>query len=218
MSIETFEKLPDEKKELIVSTGIREFSSRSYREVSTDELTRSCGISKGILFHYFGSKKNFYLYCLECALKRLVTEKEPVTCEGGEDFYGIIFTEMEKKISLCLDHPDESLMVNMASRDPSEEISEGRSEIMKKYFGRIREESLLCVERALSALVLKEPQKKRLISEGLFMYINAVVNRLLSLYQHEPEKFFAEAERIKNEMRDYLDLMLFGLCERGEYK
>ena len=217
MSIETFEKLPDEKKELIVSTGIREFSSRSYREVSTDELTRSCGISKGILFHYFGSKKNFYLYCLECALKRLVTE-EPGGCEGGEDFYGIIFGEMEKKISLCLDHPDESLMVNMASRDPSEEISEGRSEIMKKYFGRIREESLLCVERALSALVLKEPQKKRLISEGLFMYINAVVNRYLSLYQHEPEKFFAEAERIKNEIRDYLDLMLFGLCERGKNK
>ncbi|MBR2780412.1 MAG: TetR/AcrR family transcriptional regulator [Eubacteriaceae bacterium] len=218
MSIETFEKLPDEKKELIVSTGIREFSSRSYREVSTDELTRSCGISKGILFHYFGSKKNFYLYCLECALKRLVTEKEPVTCEGGEDFYGIIFTEMERKISLCLDHPDESLMVNMASRDPSEEISEGRSEVMKKYSGQIREESLMCVERALSSLELKEPQKKRFISEGLFMYINAVVNRFLSLYQHEPEKFFAEAERIKNEIRDYLDLMLFGLCERGENK
>ncbi|MCR4894390.1 MAG: TetR/AcrR family transcriptional regulator [Eubacteriales bacterium] len=218
MSIETFEKLPDEKKELIVSTGIREFSSRSYREVSTDELTRSCGISKGILFHYFGSKKYFYLYCLECALKRLVTEKEPVTCEGGEDFYGIIFTEMERKISLCTAHPDETLMVNMASRDPSEEISEGRSEIMKKYSGRIREESLMCVERALSALVLKEPQKKRFISEGLFMYINAAVNRFLSLYQHEPEKFFADRERIKNEMRDYLDLMLYGLCERGENK
>ena len=217
MSIETFEKLPDEKKELIVSTGIREFSSRSYREVSTDELTRSCGISKGILFHYFGSKKNFYLYCLECALKRLGTE-EPGGCEGGEDFYGIIFTEMQRKISLCTAHPDETLMVNMASRDPSEEISEGRSEIMKKYSGRIREESLMCVERALSALELKEPQKKRLISEGLFIYINAVVNRYLSLYQHEPEKFFENAQTLKEEMREYLDLMIYGLCERGENK
>ena len=107
MSIETFEKLPEEKKELIVSTGIREFASRSYREASTDEITRASGISKGILFHYFGSKKNFYLFCLETALRRLTADDERQS-GGSGDFYGIIFGEMKRKISLCRDRMDET--------------------------------------------------------------------------------------------------------------
>ena len=58
MSFETFEKLPTEKKEYILSTGIKEFSQKSYKDVSTDIITQKCHISKGILFHYFGSKKS----------------------------------------------------------------------------------------------------------------------------------------------------------------
>ena len=64
MSRETFEKLPADRKELILSTGIRMFSLSPYSEVSTDSITRTCGISKGMLFQYFGSKRSFYLYCL----------------------------------------------------------------------------------------------------------------------------------------------------------
>lgn len=67
MSIDSFEKISDEKKAVIIQSGIAEFSKKSYMDASTDEITINCGISKGLLFHYFGNKKNFYLYCLEQA-------------------------------------------------------------------------------------------------------------------------------------------------------
>ena len=50
MSFATFEKLPKDKKEYILSTGIKEFSQKSYKDVSTDIITQKCHISKGILF------------------------------------------------------------------------------------------------------------------------------------------------------------------------
>ena len=69
MSFESFEKLPGEKKDKILSAGIREFSQKSYNDAGTDRITEQCQISKGILFHYFGSKKKFYLYCLEKSME-----------------------------------------------------------------------------------------------------------------------------------------------------
>ncbi|MCI5481154.1 MAG: TetR/AcrR family transcriptional regulator, partial [Lachnospiraceae bacterium] len=67
MSFEAYEKITEEKRNRILSTGIKEFSGKSYKDVSTDHITKACGISKGLLFHYFGSKREFYFYCLEKA-------------------------------------------------------------------------------------------------------------------------------------------------------
>ncbi|HAZ05289.1 MAG TPA: TetR/AcrR family transcriptional regulator, partial [Acetobacterium sp.] len=89
MASESFEKISDEKQVAIIQSGITEFSKKSYMDASTDEITKSCGISKGLLFHYFGNKKNFYLYCLEVALKRLLTDI-PTPDQTG--FYEMIFS------------------------------------------------------------------------------------------------------------------------------
>ena len=138
MALETFEKLPEEKKALILSTGIREFSRKSYKDVSTDSITRSCQISKGILFHYFGSKKEYYLYCLDTALSRLTAQTEEVS---GTDFYEILFSGMKRKLSLCMQYPDETHLVNMASRDASAEISREKAEIIRKHSSAVQTES-----------------------------------------------------------------------------
>ncbi|MDP4090251.1 MAG: TetR/AcrR family transcriptional regulator, partial [Bacillota bacterium] len=59
-----FEKLPEEKREAIIAICIEEFANNGYENTSTDVITSRAGISKGILFHYFKSKKNLYLYIM----------------------------------------------------------------------------------------------------------------------------------------------------------
>ena len=43
---DAFKKLPEDKKNTIVKSGIAEFSRKSYSEASTDEITKNSGISK----------------------------------------------------------------------------------------------------------------------------------------------------------------------------
>ncbi len=62
---ETFEKLQDSKKELILQTCIEEFARNGYTNTSTNTLVKRLGISKGLLFLYFKSKKDLYLYLVE---------------------------------------------------------------------------------------------------------------------------------------------------------
>ncbi len=208
MSFESFEKLPGEKKDKILSAGIREFSQKSYNDAGTDRITEQCQISKGILFHYFGSKKKFYLYCLEKSMERLTSNTETVT---GKDFYEILFMEMDRKMSLCMEYKDEMHMVNMASRDASMEIAAEKTEILQNHARKIHAESAQTLRNAMAALNLKNTEK--VTAEGLQLYINAIMNKYLLQYQAVPDQFFEQSETIKAEMKTYIDLILYGICE-----
>ncbi|NCB32930.1 MAG: TetR/AcrR family transcriptional regulator [Erysipelotrichia bacterium] len=129
MDYEAFGRLPLEKQSLILDAGINEFSVFSYSDANTDRITAACGISKGLLFHYFGTKKEFYLYCLERSLQTL-TDYDPPARAG--DFYTVLFAEMENKIRLCADHPCKTNFINLASRESAAAIMIEKNELLKK--------------------------------------------------------------------------------------
>ena len=149
---DAFKKLPEDKKNTIVKSGIAEFSRKSYSEASTDEITKNSGISKGILFHYFGSKKEFYCYCLEQALERLTAEQpEP----EADDFYEIIFSSMGEKLSVCRQFPEETRFINMAARETNSQVF-GQKEL--KYlqeYEKNQGKSARVMAKAVAALTLK---------------------------------------------------------------
>jgi AcrR family transcriptional regulator len=49
-----------EKRDRIVNAAIEEFAAFPYEKASTNHIVEQAGISKGLLFHYFGSKKELY--------------------------------------------------------------------------------------------------------------------------------------------------------------
>jgi AcrR family transcriptional regulator len=51
----------DERRSQLLSLARTAFSARSYDEVSVDELAQSAGVSKGLLYHYFPSKRDLYV-------------------------------------------------------------------------------------------------------------------------------------------------------------
>lgn len=206
-NIEKFEALPFEKRESIYRAGLLEFSAKPFCEASTDAITASCGISKGLLFHYFGSKKAFYLYCLRHALEVLVA---PGDEPEGDTFYDLLFHSMDAKFALCLDHPLETYMVNMASRDAASEIADDKAALLREYTQEVRRRSAETMAKALTKLSLKATCAS-IAHSGLTLYATALINRYLLAYQDKPDAFFIQSKRVKQEFRDYMDLMLKGI-------
>lgn len=62
----------DERRAQLVALGLRLFSERSYDELSVDDIARAAGISKGLLYHYFPSKRDFYVETVRSAAQRLL--------------------------------------------------------------------------------------------------------------------------------------------------
>ncbi|MCK5812591.1 MAG: TetR/AcrR family transcriptional regulator [Clostridiales bacterium] len=67
-------KLDNEKRDRIINSAIEEFSLYPFSKASTNNIVKNAGISKGLLFHYFGSKKDLYNYLSEFAIKKLFNE------------------------------------------------------------------------------------------------------------------------------------------------
>ncbi len=67
-------KLDSEKRNRIINSAIEEFSLYPYNKASTNNIVKKAGISKGLLFHYFGSKKELYEYLCGFVVKKLFNE------------------------------------------------------------------------------------------------------------------------------------------------
>jgi AcrR family transcriptional regulator len=51
----------DQRRAQLLALAKRVFTDRSYDEVSIDDLARVAGISKGLLYHYFPTKRDLYV-------------------------------------------------------------------------------------------------------------------------------------------------------------
>ena len=52
---------PDQRREQILNCAVRLFGERPYSAVSTTELAREAGVARGLINHYFGTKRDLYL-------------------------------------------------------------------------------------------------------------------------------------------------------------
>lgn len=63
-----------EKRDNIINSAMKEFSTNTFQKASTNTIVKNAGISKGLLFHYFGTKDQLYKY-LEYFSSQVITEK-----------------------------------------------------------------------------------------------------------------------------------------------
>jgi AcrR family transcriptional regulator len=66
----------DERRAQLLELGARLFSEHSYDGLSVDDIAKAAGISKGLLYHYFPSKRDFYVETIRAAAHQLLEETE----------------------------------------------------------------------------------------------------------------------------------------------
>ena len=67
----------DERRAQLVELALSIFSKHTYDEVSIDDFARKAKISKGLVYHYFPTKRHLYIAGLREAARQLVAAVEP---------------------------------------------------------------------------------------------------------------------------------------------
>jgi AcrR family transcriptional regulator len=75
----------EERRTQLVSLGLAKFSTQTYDEVSIDDVAREANISKGLLYHYFPNKRDFYVACLREAASKLIRATDTDPSLGQEE-------------------------------------------------------------------------------------------------------------------------------------
>lgn len=63
-----------DRRRQLLELGQRAFTDRPYDEVSVDDIAAHAGVSRGLLFHYFPSKHDYYVAVLARAAEQLLEE------------------------------------------------------------------------------------------------------------------------------------------------
>jgi len=67
----------DERRAQLLLLGRRLFNERPYDELSVDDIAAAAGISKGLLYHYFPSKRVFYVETVRAASEEMIALTKP---------------------------------------------------------------------------------------------------------------------------------------------
>jgi TetR/AcrR family transcriptional regulator len=126
-----------EKEDRIIRAATRVFAENGFEKASTNAIVKEAKISKGILFHYFNSKKELYVSLYE-HLTDLFTGKIYERLDWNEhDIFVTIRSVTLIKFELFSVYPD---LINFLTSAFSEEAPEVKDEI-EKYKTRMVESS-----------------------------------------------------------------------------
>lgn len=68
----------EERRRRLLELGKKVFSEHAYDQLSTDELARRAGVSKGLLYHYFPSKRDYYVATIREVARELLDDTAPI--------------------------------------------------------------------------------------------------------------------------------------------
>jgi AcrR family transcriptional regulator len=80
----------DERRSQILACARRLFSERHYAAVSTSEIAREAGVARGLLHHYFGTKRELYLEVVRTLVRM---PSNPVPLQGAGGGVEVVITE-----------------------------------------------------------------------------------------------------------------------------
>jgi len=66
----------DVRRQQLLELGLELFGNQTYDQLSIDEIAKRAGVSKGLLYHYFPSKRAFYVSAVREAARQLLQETD----------------------------------------------------------------------------------------------------------------------------------------------
>ena len=117
-----FLNLDKDKQDRIINAAIKEFAQKGYDNASTNEIVKEAGISKGLLFHYFGNKKQLYLFLFDYCIELITDEYFKKVNFKETDFFTRIRQAVMVKMEMLGTHPDIFKFIQEVFLEDSQEI------------------------------------------------------------------------------------------------
>lgn len=103
--MDKFLSLPADKQNKIVDAALASFGMNGYKKTSVSDIAQAAGISKAMVFHYFGTKKALYLYLIELCGETIMEAINKKFDNSVTDFFDRIKLAGDIKFEVIEKHP-----------------------------------------------------------------------------------------------------------------
>ena len=119
-----FLSLPQEKQNRIVDAAMTLFGEVGYKKAYISEIASDAGISKALIFHYFGSKKGLYSYLVYYTGKIVMTEAQHERDTAGKDFFERAITTIKFRLALKSRYPAMNDFIDSVYNEDEPEVKD----------------------------------------------------------------------------------------------
>ncbi|RKD30629.1 TetR/AcrR family transcriptional regulator [Thermohalobacter berrensis] len=207
----SFEKLPKDKKEKIVKVCIEEFGIHGYKKTSTNKIVEKAGISKGLLFHYFGNKKNLYLYMINYAVQYFSKLFKNFIEEAHEDD---IFIRLKKwglfKIKVFSQKPKMYKFLTKAFLSPPKDLENEIQQIYHKIYSN----NIDILVKDINVEKFRNNINIDKAIELLLISLDGITNKYLKEYFGNEDKILYDMESIIKDFDECLEILKWGFYEK----
>lgn len=102
---EKFFDLKKDKQDRMINAGLRIFALNGYHHASTDEIVQTAQVSKGLLFHYFGSKAEFYGFLYNYTSRFVILGLKSSIRNNDIDFFDLQSQILDVETDLMATYP-----------------------------------------------------------------------------------------------------------------
>lgn len=204
---ETFENLPESKRKHILQVCIEEFAKNGYVNTSTNTIVKRLGISKGLLFLYFKSKRNLFTYIVNYLMEDLIDYYVKHYLISDQIEFLDIFDRMSDFYNMLMqDNPYVVMFLMEAILNTPAEL---REEIQYKHD--------LAHERIINKMKtsnLRENVSIRLAMDMMHIASYHVGQIMLEDYDGEIDFFRKKSDKYLKLLDQYIDIIKYGIYKR----
>lgn len=134
---EKFFDLKKEKQDRMINAALKIFSMRGYQFASTDDIVKEAGISKGLLFHYFGSKLGLYSFVYDYSVRFMSMELKAAVNAKETNFFALHKQMAAGRLQVLKNYPCMQLFLEKCNTEDVGEalfaIAEKKEELHNLY-------------------------------------------------------------------------------------
>ena len=190
---EKFFDLSRAKQDRMINGALEVFAKNGFKHASTDDMVKAVDVSKGLWFHYFGSKLGLYTFVYGYSVKYMILELASAVDEKEKNYFEIMKQIEYAKMKISKSYPYMTRFLERALEETDTEIMEQTAEDRRIY-----QEKVAGLGKNGEIPEIADKAKREKIKKMAHYTIEGIV---------KDKAQSAEPETVYKEIKNYLDLL-----------
>lgn len=203
-----------QKEKNILATSAKLFGQHGYRETKTDQIAEEAGVSKGLLFHYYGNKGGLYQATYVYASEFFYQRIDYSVWTKASDLLEMVVDATKYKIELQLKYPIEfDFLMKAYAEMPL--LPEPLREAMMERLNNDVTRNMTLTDEVIGKLPLREDVQETDVLETIYAILNSETAKIQQeLAQHPEWKTIEDLMPVINRLKRKLKILEYGFVEQ----
>ena len=199
-----------EKERRILDAAIKNFAQSGYQNTKTDVIAEEAAVSKGLVFHYFGSKAKLYVTAVQTSYDELIDKADLSVWQDAPDLKSMVVRATKYKIQMQIAHPNEFALSMAAYAELGNLPKNVQTQVRDIWSQEVDGLAPSMVNPVINRLHLREGVKPEMVQKMMTAMTLLIGEDSKALIKNNPNMTIAEMAPVIQEVEDYIDIMEHG--------